>query len=89
MYSWRPDHTAAKCGGSDGGRQPVQEHLHPAEQTLLLPVQLAETSEVRHTAPDVQYLISFVTLRLILEQTVVVKLAQVLNVSHFVNHVDI
>lgn len=71
MYSWS-DHTAAKCGGTGGGRKPVREHLHPAQQNLLLPVQLAETSQVRLSLiqRDAQYPISqFVTLRLILEQT--------------------
>ncbi len=52
LYSWWSDHTAAKRGGGDGGQQPVQEHLHPAEQELLLPVQLEETSEVRHTVSN-------------------------------------
>jgi len=67
LYSWS-DHTAAKCGGSGGGRKPVREHLHPAEQDLLLPVQLAETSQVR-PSPS-QYPISqCVTLGLILEET--------------------
>lgn len=71
LYSWS-DHTAAKRGGGDGGQQPVQEHLYPAEQNLLLPVQLEETSEVRHTVSnsvqcsDIQYLMSSVALRLIL-----------------------
>ncbi len=71
LYSWWSDHTAAKRGGGDGGQQPVQEHLHPAEQNLL-PVQLEETSEVRHTVSnsvqcsDIQYLMSSVALRLIL-----------------------
>lgn len=45
LYSGWSDHTAAKRGG----QQPVQEHLHPAEQNLVLPVQLEETSEVRHS----------------------------------------
>ncbi len=52
LYSWWSDHTAAKRGGGDGGQQPVQEHLHPAEQELLLPVQLEETSEVRRSASN-------------------------------------
>lgn len=48
LYRWRSDHTAVKRGGGNGGQQPVPEHLQPAEQNLILPVQREETSEVRH-----------------------------------------
>lgn len=58
LYCRWSDHTAVKRGGGDGGQQPVQEHLHPAEQNLLLPVQLEETSEVRHTVQCSRYSVS-------------------------------